>query len=90
MQAAPRKNLKWLTPEEREAELQADYIEPPFFAGSFNDWRYQPMMRVQDLCFLLDSAYVDPLAYLRENELVSEEVKKTDDLNQEEMQAYEN
>lgn len=47
------------------------------------------MMKVQDLCFLLDSAYEDPFAYMRENDLVQEHVKQLRDMNQEEMKMYE-
>lgn len=82
-----RRQFKFPSDQERRLEAEDEYEEPPMFAGSFNDWQYTPMCKVEDFCFTVDKKSKHPLDYMIQNNLC-EDVESVEDLQDNEIAIY--
>lgn len=64
------------------------FKSPPLLAGSFNNWKYAAMYKVEDLAMLLDREFVDPLVRLKRAGFIREEVTCLEEMDMEELVYY--
>lgn len=74
--------------DEEEQEINKWMEQPPFLAGSMTHWKFIPMMKIEDFIITHDHSFKDPFDYMKENQMVNENIKNRCDMENDDIKTY--